>query len=208
MELRIFAEPQEGAVYEQQLAMAKAAESHGFGAFFRSDHLLRIKPGDGAPGPTDSWVTLGAIARETSTVRLGTMVTSATFRLPGPLAVTVAQVDEMSGGRVEIGLGTGWYEAEHRAYGIVLQPGGHLEPADVTLAGAAERELAEETGLDPGHFHLDFGYAFTTAGGDVGRIQESEVTGAGWYPLAEDRARPIAKSFAGVWLRLRITSEK
>ena len=118
MELRIFAEPQEGATYEQQLALAQAAEQHGFGAFFRSDHLLRIKPGDGRPGPTDSWVTLGAIARETRSIRLGTMVTSATFRLPGPLAVSVAQVDEMSGGRVELGLGSGWYEAEHRAYGI------------------------------------------------------------------------------------------
>jgi F420-dependent oxidoreductase-like protein len=122
VELRIFVEPQEGATYEQQLAMAQAAESHGFGAFFRSDHLLRIKPGSGDPGPTDSWVTLGAIARETSTIRLGTMVTSATFRLPGPLAVAVAQVDAMSAGRVEIGLGTGWYEAEHLAYGIPFPP--------------------------------------------------------------------------------------
>lgn len=122
MELRIFVEPQEGASYEQQLAMAQAAESHGFGAFFRSDHLLRIKPGSGAPGPTDSWVTLGAIARETSKIRLGTMVTSATFRLPGLLAVAVAQVDAMSGGRVELGLGTGWYEAEHLAYGIPFPP--------------------------------------------------------------------------------------
>ncbi len=122
MELRIFTEPQEGASYEQQLAMALAAESHGFGAFFRSDHLLRIKPGSGTPGPTDSWVTLGALARETATIRLGTMVTSATFRLPGPLAVAVAQADAMSGGRVEIGLGTGWFEAEHTAYGIPFPP--------------------------------------------------------------------------------------
>ncbi len=122
MELRIFVEPQEGASYEQQLAMALAAEAHGFGAFFRSDHLMRIKAGSGAPGPSDSWVTLGAIARETSTIRLGTMVTSATFRLPGPLAVAVAQVDAMSGGRVEFGIGTGWYEAEHAAYGIPFPP--------------------------------------------------------------------------------------
>lgn len=122
MELRIFVEPQEGASYEQQLLMAKEAESQGFGAFFRSDHLLRIKPGSGLPGPTDSWVTLGAIARETSTIRLGTMVTSATFRLPGPLAVAVAQVDAMSAGRVEFGLGTGWFEAEHLAYGIPFPP--------------------------------------------------------------------------------------
>jgi len=122
MELRIFVEPQEGASYEQQLAVALAAEAHGFGAFFRSDHLMRIKPGSGAPGPSDSWVTLGAIARETSTIRLGTMVTSATFRLPGPLAVAVAQVDAMSDGRVEFGIGTGWYEAEHAAYGIPFPP--------------------------------------------------------------------------------------
>src|SRR3982074_1537397 len=122
MELRIFAEPQEGASYDQQLLMARAAESHGFGAFFRSDHLLRIKPGDGRPGPTDSWVTLGALARETDTIRLGTMVTSATFRRPGLLAVAVAQVDAMSAGRVEFGLGTGWYEAEHLAYGIPFPP--------------------------------------------------------------------------------------
>jgi F420-dependent oxidoreductase-like protein len=122
MELRIFVEPQEGASYDQQLEMARAAEAHGFGAFFRSDHLLRIQAGSGLPGPTDSWVTLGAIARETSSIRLGTMVTSATFRLPGPLAVAVAQVDAMSGGRVEIGLGTGWFETEHTAYGIPFPP--------------------------------------------------------------------------------------
>ena len=122
MELRIFVEPQEGATYEQQLAMALAAEAHGFDAFFRSDHLLRIKEGSGAPGPTDSWVTLGALARETTTIRLGTMVTSGTFRLPGPLAVAIAQVDAMSDGRVEVGLGTGWFEAEHVAYGIPFPP--------------------------------------------------------------------------------------
>jgi F420-dependent oxidoreductase-like protein len=72
----------------------------------------------GEPGPTDSWVTLGALARETSRIRLGTLVTSATFRLPGPLAIAVAQVDDMSRGRVELGLGSGWFAAEHEAYGI------------------------------------------------------------------------------------------
>jgi F420-dependent oxidoreductase-like protein len=122
MELRVFVEPQEGAGYEQQLAAALAAERLGFGAFFRSDHLLRIKPGDPLPGPTDSWVTLGALARETSTIRLGTMVTSATFRLPGALAVAVSQVDAMSDGRVELGLGSGWFEQEHAAYGVPFPP--------------------------------------------------------------------------------------
>jgi alkanesulfonate monooxygenase len=123
IELRIFVEPQQGASYERQLAVAQLAEQLGFGAFFRSDHLLAIggQPTEatgGLPGPTDSWVTLGAIARETSTIRLGTMVTSATFRLPGPLAVAVAQVDDMSNGRVEFGIGAGWYDDEHVAYGV------------------------------------------------------------------------------------------
>src|SRR3954467_15756805 len=121
MDLRIFTEPQAGASYEQQLAVAQAAERLGFDAFFRSDHFLSMG-GDGLPGPTDSWVTLGAVARETSRIRLGTLVTSSTFRLPGLLAISVAQVDAMSDGRVELGLGTGWYEAEHKAYGVPFPP--------------------------------------------------------------------------------------
>jgi F420-dependent oxidoreductase-like protein len=121
MDFRVFIEPQQGATYGQQLAVAQAAEQLGFGAFFRSDHYVAMA-GDGLPGPTDSWVTLGAIARETSSIRLGTLVSSATFRYPGPLAIQVAQVDEMSGGRVEFGLGSGWFEAEHQAYGIPFPP--------------------------------------------------------------------------------------
>ena len=121
MDFRIFVEPQQGASYEQQLAVAQAAESLGFAAFFRSDHYMAMS-GDGLPGPTDSWVTLAGIARETSTIRLGTLVTSATFRHPGPLAISVAQVDAMSGGRVEFGIGAGWFESEHLAYGIPFPP--------------------------------------------------------------------------------------
>lgn len=117
MELRIFTEPQQGATYEQLLRVARAAEDLGYGAFFRSDHYLAMNS-DGLPGPTDAWITLAGIARETSTIRLGTLVTSATFRYPGPLAISVAQVDAMSGGRVEFGIGAGWYEEEHLAYGI------------------------------------------------------------------------------------------
>lgn len=117
MDFRVFLEPQQGATYDDQVAVARAAESLGFSAFFRSDHYLAMS-GDGLPGPTDSWVTLAGIARETSTIRLGTLVTSATFRHPGPLAISVAQVDAMSGGRVEFGIGAGWFEAEHRAYAI------------------------------------------------------------------------------------------
>jgi F420-dependent oxidoreductase-like protein len=117
MDLRIFTEPQQGASYDDQLAVARRSEECGFSAFFRSDHYLAMGV-EGLPGPTDSWVTLAGLARETSAIRLGTLVTSATFRHPGPLAISVAQVDAMSGGRVDLGLGAGWYEGEHAAYGI------------------------------------------------------------------------------------------
>ncbi|MGA8846854.1 MAG: LLM class F420-dependent oxidoreductase [Nocardioides sp.] len=117
MELRIFTEPQQGATYEDLLAVALHAEELGFGAFFRSDHYLAMGT-DGLPGPSDAWITLAGLARDTSTIRLGTMMTSATFRHPGPLAISVAGVDAMSGGRVELGIGAGWYEAEHTKYGI------------------------------------------------------------------------------------------
>ncbi len=117
MDLRIFTEPQQGATYDDLLRVARATEDLGFDAFFRSDHYLAMG-GDGGAGPTDAWTTLAGLARETTRIRLGTLVTSATFRLPGPLAVTVAQVDAMSGGRVELGLGAGWFAAEHAAYGI------------------------------------------------------------------------------------------
>lgn len=120
-DFRVFVEPQQGATYADQVAVARAAESLGYSAFFRSDHYVAMS-GDGLPGPTDSWVTLAGIARETSSIRLGTMVTSATFRYPGPLAISVAQVDEMSGGRVELGIGAGWFEAEHQAYAIPFPP--------------------------------------------------------------------------------------
>lgn len=118
MQLRIFTEPQQGADYATLLRIAKATEDLGFDAFFRSDHYLKMGPGSGLPGPTDAWTTLAGLAVQTDRIRLGTLVSPATFRLPGPLAVTVAQIDQMSGGRVELGLGTGWFDAEHAAYGI------------------------------------------------------------------------------------------
>jgi F420-dependent oxidoreductase-like protein len=117
VQLRIFTEPQMGATYDDLLAVARRTEETGFDAFFRSDHYLTMG-GDGLPGPTDAWVTLAGLARETSRIRLGTLMTAGTFRLPGPLAIAVAQVDQMSGGRVELGIGSGWFEAEHTAYGI------------------------------------------------------------------------------------------
>ncbi len=139
VDLRIFTEPQQGATYDDLLAVARAVEDLGFSGFFRSDHYLAMG-GDGGAGPTDAWTTLAGLARETSTIRLGTLVTSATFRLPGPLAVQVAGVDQMSGGRVELGLGAGWFEAEHRAYGIPFPPLG--ERFD-----RLEEQLAVVTGL-------------------------------------------------------------
>lgn len=146
MELRVFTEPQQGASYDDLLAVAQEAERLEFGAFFRSDHYLSMG-GDGLPGPSDAWITLAGIARETSTIRLGTLMTSATFRHPGPLAIAVAGVDQMSGGRVELGLGAGWFEAEHTAYGIPFPPTG--ERFDVL-----EEQLAVITGLwgSPGGF--------------------------------------------------------
>ncbi|MFI1097650.1 LLM class F420-dependent oxidoreductase [Streptomyces sp. NPDC020917] len=138
MDLRIFTEPQQGASYDTLLAVAKATEDLGFDAFFRSDHYLVMGDGDGYPGPTDAWITLAGLARETSRIRLGTLMTAGTFRLPGVLAIQVAQVDQMSGGRIEFGLGAGWYEAEHTAYGI---------PFPKEKFGRLEEQLAIVTGL-------------------------------------------------------------
>lgn len=141
MRLRIFTEPQQGASYETLLTVAKASEDLGFDGFFRSDHYLKMGDVSGLPGPTDAWVTLAGLARETSRIRLGTLMTAATFRLPGPLAISVAQVDQMSGGRVEFGLGAGWFEAEHTAYGIPF-------PADAKERfDRFEEQLAIITGL-------------------------------------------------------------
>ncbi len=140
MELRIFCEPQQGATYDDLLALALATESGGFGAFFRSDHYLKMGDVSGLPGPTDAWLTLAGLARETSTIRLGTLLTAATFRLPGPLAISVAQVDAMSAGRVELGLGAGWFAEEHSAYGIPF-------PSLAQRFERLEEQLAIITGL-------------------------------------------------------------
>ena len=139
MELRIFTEPQQGATYDDLLAVARTAEELGFGAFFRSDHYLGMGT-EGLPGPSDAWVTLAGLARDTSTIRLGTMMTSATFRHPGPLAIAVANVDQMSGGRVELGIGAGWFEQEHTAYGIPF-------PSTGERFDRFEEQLAVITGL-------------------------------------------------------------
>jgi F420-dependent oxidoreductase-like protein len=150
MELRVFTEPQQGATYDDLLAVARTAEDLGYGAFFRSDHYLGMGT-EGLPGPTDAWVTLAGLARDTSSIRLGTLMSSATFRYPGPLAISVAQVDQMSGGRVELGIGAGWFEAEHTAYGIPF-------PSTRERFDRLEESLEVITGLwtTPVGEHFDF----------------------------------------------------
>jgi F420-dependent oxidoreductase-like protein len=157
VKVRIFVEPQQGATYDQLLAVARATESGGFDALFRSDHYLTMG-GTGLPGPTDAWVTLGALARETERIRLGTLVTSATFRLPGILAITVAQVDAMSGGRVELGLGAGWFDGEHTAYGIPFPALGErferLEEQFAILTGLWTTPDGEQFDFEGAHYQL------------------------------------------------------
>jgi F420-dependent oxidoreductase-like protein len=158
MQLRIFTEPQLGATYDQLLAVAQIAEELGYDAFFRSDHYLTMGNNDGLPGPSDAWVTLAGLARETSRIRLGTLVTAATFRLPGPLAISVANVDAMSGGRVELGLGTGWYDAEHTAYGIPFPPlkerFDRLEEQLAVITGLWSTPVGERFSFHGAHYDL------------------------------------------------------
>lgn len=158
MELRIFTEPQQGASYDDLLAVALTAESLGFGAFFRSDHYLVMGDHDGLPGPTDAWITLAGLARDTSTIRLGTLMTAATFRQPGPLAISVAQVDAMSAGRVEFGIGTGWFEAEHAAYGIPFPSLGErfdrLEEQLAVITGLWSTPLGERFSFAGDHYRV------------------------------------------------------
>src|SRR6195952_3948655 len=155
MELRIFTEPQQGASYDQILRIAKASEDLGFGAFFRSDHYLTMG-GDGLPGPTDAWTTLAGLARETSRIKLGTLVSSVTYRVPGILAIQVAQGDQMSGGRAELGLGTGWFKAEHEAYGIPFPEKrfGLLEEQLEIVTGLWATPLGETYSFDGMHYQL------------------------------------------------------
>jgi F420-dependent oxidoreductase-like protein len=156
MDLRIFTEPQQGATYDTLLAVAKATEDLGFDAFFRSDHYLRMGSTDGLPGPTDAWITLAGLARETKRIRLGTLMTAGTFRLPGVLAIQVAQVDQMSGGRVELGLGAGWFEEEHKAYGIPFpkEKIARLEEQLAIVTGLWETEVGETFSYDGTYYQL------------------------------------------------------
>src|SRR5437868_3183088 len=158
MDFRVFTEPQQGATYDDLLAVARKTEECGYDAFFRSDHYLVMGGGDGLPGPTDAWVTLAGLARDTSRIRLGTLLTCGTFRLPGPLAISVAEVDAMSGGRVELGLGAGWYDAEHRAYGVPFPPlrerFDRLEEQLAIITGLWRTPIGKEFAFDGTHYSL------------------------------------------------------
>lgn len=173
MKLRIFTEPQQGADYQTLARVARATEDLGFDAFFRSDHYLHMGSASGLPGPTDAWITLAGLALQTSRIRLGTLVTAATFRLPGPLAISVAQVDQMSGGRIEFGLGTGWFDAEHAAYAI-------------PFPGLAERfdRYAEQLAIITGLWTTEQGATFSYSG------RYYTVTDSPGLPKPAQRPRP------------------
>lgn len=159
MQVCVFTEPHRGASYETQRRFVRHAEECGFDGFFRADHYQPFGASDGLPGPTDAWITLAGLARETSRIRLGTLVTSITFRLPGVLAITVAQVDEMSGGRVELGIGAGWYEREHRSYGIPFASLGErmdqLEEQLRVVTGLWATPVGETFSFQGEHYRLE-----------------------------------------------------
>lgn len=158
MQLRVFVEPQQGTTYQRLMSLALEAEGLGFDAFFSSDHYLRMGDGDPLPGPTDAWTTLAGLARDTSTIRLGTLVTPVTFRRPGPLAITVAQVDAMSAGRVELGLGAGWFDDEHTAHGIPFHTMGErfnmLEEQLAVITGMWTTPTSERFEFNGDHYTL------------------------------------------------------
>ena len=173
MRLRVLMEPRHGATYEQTLAMARATEDAGFDAFFRSDHYLGIDVTDPSYLPTDSWTTLAGLALQTSRVRLGTLMTASTFRRPGPLAISVATVDAMSGGRVELGIGAGWYEREHQMFGMPFPP-----------TGERFDRLEEQLAIITGPWTTPRGERFSFAGKHY-RIEECAN-----FPQPAQRPRP------------------
>jgi alkanesulfonate monooxygenase SsuD/methylene tetrahydromethanopterin reductase-like flavin-dependent oxidoreductase (luciferase family) len=158
MRVCVFTEPHRGATYDDQLRLARLAEDGGFEGFLRADHYRSMGADAGLPGPTDAWVTLAGLARETSRIRLGTLVTSATFRLPGPLAMIVAQVDQMSGGRIELGIGAGWYEREHTSYDIPFPRLGErfdrLEEQLAIVSGLWATPAGDRFGYRGDHYRL------------------------------------------------------
>lgn len=179
-DLCIFTEPQQGASYDTLLAVARRAEALGFGGFFRSDHYLAMEESNGLPGPTDAWVTLAGLARETSTIRLGTLVSPVTFRSPGLLAISVAQVDHMSGGRIELGIGAGWYGAEHSAYGF-----------DFPEVAKRFDSLTDQLAIIDGFWNTPVGEAFSYTG------TVHSVTDSPGLPKPVQRPLPIIMGGGG-----------
>ncbi len=176
MRLRVLLEPRYGATYEQILALAQTTEEAGFDAFFRSDHYMGIDATDPAYRPTDSWTTLAGLAIQTSRVTLGTLMTAGTFRQPGQLAIEVATVDAMSGGRVELGIGTGWYEREHQSFGIPFPPVGErfdrLEEALSVITGLWSTPWGERFSFAGQHFQLDECANFPATAHDLAASQD------------------------------------
>jgi F420-dependent oxidoreductase-like protein len=212
VQLRIFTEPQMGATYDDLLAVARRTEEAGFDAFFRSDHYLTMG-GDGLPGPTDAWATLAGLARETSRIRLGTLMTAGTFRLPGPLAITVAQVDQMSGGRVELGIGAGWFEAEHTAYGIPFPSLGErfdrYEEQLAVITGLWNTPVGETFDFEGKHYRLsgspalpkpvqEGGIPVIVGGAGKKRTPRLAARYAGEFNVPFSSAADNARLFAGV----------
>jgi F420-dependent oxidoreductase-like protein len=212
VQLRIFTEPQMGATYDDLLAVARRTEETGFDAFFRSDHYLTMG-GDGLPGPTDAWATLAGLARETSRIRLGTLMTAGTFRLPGPLAITVAQVDQMSGGRVELGIGAGWFEAEHTAYGIPFPSLGErfdrYEEQLAVITGLWNTPVGETFDFEGKHYRLsgspalpkpvqEGGIPVIVGGAGKKRTPRLAARYAGEFNVPFSSAADNARLFAGV----------
>jgi F420-dependent oxidoreductase-like protein len=212
VQLRIFTEPQMGATYDDLLAVARRTEETGFDAFFRSDHYLTMG-GDGLPGPTDAWATLAGLARETSRIRLGTLMTAATFRLPGPLAITVAQVDQMSRGRVELGIGAGWFADEHTAYGIPFPSLGErfdrYEEQLAIVTGLWNTPVGETFDFDGKHYQLfrspalpkpvqDGGIPIIVGGAGKKRTPRLAARYAGEFNVPFASVEDNARLFAGV----------
>jgi len=138
MRFALMIEPQQGLSYAEQLAVVRRAEAVGFESFFRSDHYQSF-PGPSGEPTTDAWAVLAGLARETTTITLGALVSPVTFRAVGNLAKVITTVDEMSGGRVEFGLGAGWNEVEHRQLGLpfpeIKERGDMLEEYFAVLRG-------------------------------------------------------------------------
>jgi F420-dependent oxidoreductase-like protein len=139
MRYALMIEPQQGCSYDDQLALARHAEAAGFETFLRSDHYDSF-PGEGGRPTTDAWTVVAGLARETARIRLGVLVSPVTFRHPGVLAKIVATVDEMSGGRVEVGVGAGWNDDEHAHLGLPF-------PSIEVRAEMLEEQLAILRGL-------------------------------------------------------------